>query len=94
MAFFSKENLEAVGIRDKIRICSKCYQDLYYDQSKGFCCPKCGRCWLPQAEQDKTKIHPAAVFAGGAIVYKGESKGRKRKKAQKKSDWAGQYGDS
>lgn len=91
MAFFAQGNLEAV--RDKIRICTKCYESLYFDESKGFCCPKCGRCWLPHAEQDKTYTHPAAVYRGGAIVYKGESKGRKRKKPPRKDQWAGSYGE-
>lgn len=92
MAFFSQGNLEPG--RDKIRICTKCYESLYFDSDKGFCCPKCGRCWLPQAaKEEKTYTHPAAVYRGGAIVYKGESKGRKRKKPPRKNQWAGSYGE-
>jgi len=92
MALFSQGNLEAVN--NKIRICTKCHQTLIFSEQDGFCCPICHRCWLPQDEADKTYTHPAAVYRGGAVVYKGTSKGRKRKKPPKKTDWAGMYGDS
>ena len=93
MALFSQGNWEAVN--NKIRICTKCQQTLIFSEQDGFCCPICHRCWLPkQDEADKTYTHPAAVYRGGAVVYKGTSKGRKRKKPPKKTDWAGQYGDS
>ena len=91
MALYSEAGLEAT---DKLRLCGKCGRALEYIAGQGYCCPNNHGCWLPQDEADKTYTHPAAVYRGGAVVYKGNSKGRKRKKPPKKTDWAGMYGDS
>ena len=97
MALFSEGNLEAVGIKldTKLRLCSVCGTSLQYIAGEGYCCPNGHGCWWPQQDEaDKTYTHPAAVYRGGAVVYKGNSKGRKRKKPPRKTDWAGMYGDS
>ena len=36
MAFFSQENLEAVGGRDKIRLCPRCGLSLEYISEQGY----------------------------------------------------------
>ena len=40
MAFFSQANLEAVGSRDKIRLCPRCGLSLEYIAGRGYCCPR------------------------------------------------------
>ena len=86
MALFSEGNLEAVGIARY-----RCFVFL-----ERFAIRR-RRALLPMDaghnKTDKTYTHPAAVYRGGAVVYKGNSKGRKRKKPPT-PDRAGMYGDS
>ncbi len=92
MAFFSQANLEAVGGRDKIRLCPRCGLSLDYIAGEGFCCPRGHGCWWPAAEREPP---PKVIACQGSTVKKGSSsKGRKRKKKPKKQQWAGIYGDS
>jgi len=90
MAVFSQANLEAVGGRDKIRLCPRCGLSLEYISEQGYCCPKGHGCWWPQGEQKVIREPPDAVYAGGAIEPKGVSKGRKRKK-NRKEQWISDY---
>ena len=92
MSFYSQANLEALYNR-KFWICSKCYTTLENIPGEGFCCPKCKQCWWPKPDQDPPEVNKARCYQGGAIVYSGESKGRKRKKPRKRTEWAGIYGD-
>ena len=91
MAFFSHENLEAVGGRDKMRLCSRCGTRLEYIEGNGYCCPKGHGCWWTGGEQKIIREPPDAVYAGGAIKPKGVSKGRKRKKAKKENEISNIY---
>ena len=96
MAFFSQANLEAVGVRPKMRLCPKCGLSLEYIAGRGYCCPKGHGCWWPQREQKVIREPLDAVYAGGAIEQKGgtkpssPSKGRKRKK-NRKEKWISDY---
>lgn len=97
MSLFSEANLEAVGIKldTKMRLCSVCGISLQYIPDEGYCCPNGHGCWWPRGEEEKIiREHPASVAAGGAVVYKGNSKGRTRKKPPKRNQWVGVYGDS
>ena len=91
MAFFSQANLEAVGGRDKIRLCPKCGVSLEYIAERGYCCPRGHGGWWPKEE-----LTPPNYYACQGSTYKKGSngKGQKRKKKPKKQQWAGIYGDS
>ena len=82
MAFFSQENLEAVGGRDKIRLCPRCGLSLEYIAGRGYCCPRGHGCWWPRGEQKVVREPPDAIYAGGKPqLHKGGSKsGRKHGK--------------
>lgn len=69
----------------KMRLCSKCGRTLDLIPDQGYCCPKGHGCWFPQGEQKKVIREPgSAIYAGGAIEFKGGSKsGKKRKKPPK-----------
>ena len=86
MAMFSEANLEAVGIkvRDKLRLCSICGTSLQYITGEGYCCPKCKKCWWPKPDIDPPEQNKSRCYQGGAAVYSGQSKGRKRKKPPKR----------
>lgn len=83
MAFFSQANLEAVGGRDKMRLCPKCGLSLDYIAEQGYCCPRGHGCWWPQGEQKVVREPSDAAYAGGAIVIKGGKPGGKRNKKLK-----------
>ena len=92
MAFFSDANLEAVGIKPKMRLCEKCGRSMIFTPGEGFCCPAGHGCEWTKEEREPP---PKAVACQGSTVKKGSSsKGRKRKKKPKKQQWAGIYGDS
>lgn len=84
MAFFSEAGLVASGTREKMRLCPKCGLSLEYIDGYGYCCPKGHGCWFPPGEQKVIREPPDAIYAGGAIEFKGGSKsGKKRKKPPK-----------
>ena len=92
MAFFSDANLEAVGIKPKMRLCEKCGRSMIFTPGEGFCCPAGHGCEWPKEEREPPI---KAIACQGSTVKKGSSsKGRKRKKKPKKQQWAGIYGDS
>ena len=80
MALFSRSGLEAT---DKLRLCGKCGRALEYIADQGYCCPKGCGCWRPQGEQKVIREKPSAIYAGGAIIFKGAKTGKKRKKPPK-----------
>lgn len=91
MAMFSEAGLVATG---KIRLCSKCGERLEYNPEQGYCCPRGCGCWWPREREEKViRENPDAVYAGGAIDFKGgkASSGRKRKKQPPKKDFSYLY---
>ena len=48
MAFFSDANLEAVGIKPKMRLCEKCGRSMIFTPGEGFCCPAGHGCEWPK----------------------------------------------
>ena len=86
MAFFSQANLEAVGGRDKIRLCPRCGLSLEYIAGQGYCCPRGHGCWWPKEEGRPPEDKKARCYHQGQITGSSPSKGRKRKKPRGKSE--------
>mgnify|MGYP000867919741 CR=1 FL=1 len=85
MSLFRESGLQASGYKEKMRLCDKCGVSLNFIPGQGFCCPRGHGCEWPKEGEQKIIREPAsAIYAGGAIEYKGQSKGRKRKKPPKK----------
>lgn len=84
MAFFSESGLVASGTREKMRLCPKCGRLLEQKDEKGYCCPKGHGCWT-EAIYSAQVYHsnPDCVSTGGS-GHGSSSKGRKRKKPQKR----------
>ena len=82
VAFFSQENLEAVGGRDKIRLCPRCGLSLEYIAERGYCCPRGHGCWWPAEEREPPEDKKARCYhAGDLQLHKGGAKsGKKRGK--------------
>lgn len=90
MAFFSQANLEAVGVRPKMRLCPKCGLSLEYIAGRGYCCPKGHGCWWPQPEREPPEDKKARCYHQGGTKPSSPSKGRKRKK-NRKEKWISDY---
>ena len=89
VAFFSQENLEAVGGRDKIRLCPRCGLSLDYIAGEGFCCPRGHGCWWPAEEREPPEDKKARCYHQGEVKKTSSSKGRKRK--NRKEKWISDY---
>ncbi len=93
MAFFSHENLEAVGIREKLRLCEKCGKSMDFVPGEGFCCPGGHGCEWPAAELDPPEELKARCYHQGGTKPSSQSKGRKRKKKPPKQDFSYLYSE-
>jgi hypothetical protein len=92
MAVFSRANLEAVGGRDKIRLCPRCGLSLEYIAGQGYCCPRGHGCWWPAEEREPPEDKKARCYHQGEVKKPSSpSKGRKRKKQTPKERWTSDY---
>ena len=90
MAFFSDANLEAVGIKPKMRLCEKCGRSMIFTPGEGFCCPGGHGCEWPKEEREPPEDKKARCYHQGEVKKTSSSKGRKRKK-NRKEQWISDY---
>ena len=67
----------------KMRLCSKCGISLDEIRPGVFSCPRGHGEWTPPGEDKVVREPLSAIYAGGAVDYKGTKTGKKRKKSKR-----------
>lgn len=88
MALFSDANLEAVGIKPKMRLCEKCGRSMIFTPGEGFCCPAGHGCEWPKEELASPNYY---ACQGSTYKKRSSGKGRKRKKKPKRGKFSHLY---